>query len=86
MSEQCSQNNFPIIKKTFQSNKIKKMNGVYLGQSGEDKSICNYFLYAIKSSELFFSLCFVVLALKNKNLSVDSVIVFIFIPSLLIQV
>ncbi len=52
------------------------MNGVYLGQSGEDKSICNYFLYAIKSSELFFSLCFVVLALKNKTLSVDSVIVF----------
>ncbi len=34
-SEQCSQNNFPIIKtKPFMVTKYKKMNGGYLGQNG----------------------------------------------------
>ncbi len=37
-------------------------------------------IFSVKSSELFFRLCFVVLALNNNN-SVDSVIVFYIIPS-----
>ncbi len=35
--------------------------------------------FSVKSSKLFFSLCFVVLALNDNN-SVDSVIVFYIIP------
>ncbi len=50
LSEQWSQTNFPILKtKPYKVTRYKiKKSGRYLGQRGEDKNLCHYFIFAIK--------------------------------------
>ncbi len=55
VSDQCSQNNLPIIKTNpFTVTKYKKVWWIFIPKWGKIKNLCHYFIFVIKNKDTHY--------------------------------